>query len=129
MASELILGWGMLVLSVIFNALGVFAIKWRLNQLGPINFESFQSTLSYFFLLLQSPFVLAGVVLFFLAPFLFTVSLSRMEISIAYPAQIGLNFFLVLILAILFLGEQMTFTKLIGIMCVLAGIYFLNKKG
>ncbi|OGX33650.1 MAG: hypothetical protein A3C36_01945 [Omnitrophica WOR_2 bacterium RIFCSPHIGHO2_02_FULL_52_10] len=123
------LSWGMLIISVVLNALGVFIIKLRLNELGVIKSESFQSVLSYFFVFMKSPFVVFGLVLFFLAPFLFAIALSRMEIVVAYPAQIGLNFVILILLAVIFLGEQITLLKAFGTALVLTGVYFLNKSG
>ncbi|MCK5215525.1 MAG: hypothetical protein KAR05_09255 [Candidatus Omnitrophica bacterium] len=124
---ETFLSWGMLVLSVLFNVFGVFVIKMRLNILGPVGFDSFKNVLNYFWLLLKSPLVVAGVMFFSLSPFLFTVALSRMEISLAYPVNVGLNFVLLVLLAFLVLGEQITMLKGAGIILVFAGIFLLNK--
>jgi len=124
---ELFLNWGMLVISVVFNVLGVFIIKMRLNELGPIKMESIRSTIGYFLVMLKSPLVILGVLLFFLAPFIFAIALSHMDIVVAYPAQIGLNFVFLLVLALFFLGEQLTVGKMIGILFVLSGVIILNK--
>lgn len=124
---ELFLSWGMLVISVAFNAFGVFVVKAKLNELGSIKVDTFEACLKYFLTLLQYPLVIFGVVLFFLSPFLFTIALSRMQIAIAYPAQIGLNFLFLIVLAVLFLGEKITMFKILGIGLILLGIYFLNK--
>jgi multidrug transporter EmrE-like cation transporter len=124
---EMILSWGMLTLSVIFNAFGVFVIKLKLNELGPIKVDSIRGTIDYFFLLLKSPLVVVGVVLFFLAPFLFAIALSRMEIAVAYPVQIGLNFIILLLLALFVLGEQLTIYKSVAITLVLIGTIMLSR--
>jgi len=124
-----IAGWGMLILSVVFNALGVFVIKMRLNDLGAVTMESFAKTVQYFLLMLKAPLVIIGVILFFLAPFLFAIALSRMEIVVAYPAQIGLNFLILVVLAVVFLGEQVTLVKVLGTVLILAGVFLLNKTG
>ena len=124
---EVFLGWGMLTLSVVFNAFGVFVIKLKLNEMGPIGVADWKATIGYFFLLLKSPLIVLGVIVFFLSPFLFTIALSRMEMTIAYPVQIGMNFFLLILLSVLFLGEQLTLYKFLGIFLICAGIYLLNK--
>ncbi|MBF0522813.1 MAG: EamA family transporter [Candidatus Omnitrophica bacterium] len=124
---ELFLSWGLLVISVVFNVYGVFVIKLKLNELGPVKTESFKAVFSYFCLLLKSPLVLSGVVVFFLAPFLFAMALSRMQIAIAYPVQIGLNFILLILLAVIFLGEHLTLYKILGMILIFSGVYFLNK--
>lgn len=124
---EWLLSWGMLLVSVMFNAIGVFIIKLKLNELGVIKADSLRTVFTYFFVMLKSPFVVFGLVLFIIAPFLFVIALSRMEIVVAYPAQIGLNFLIVVLLAIAFLGEQMTSLKVVGSVLIFVGIYFLNK--
>ena len=121
------LSWGMLCIGVIFNVIGVFVIKMKLNELGPMKVDSFKAILSYLVVMCKSPVVIVGVTLFFLAPFVLAVALSRMEISIAYPAQVGLNFLILFILAVLFLGETLTIHKIIGALLVLASIYFFQK--
>lgn len=126
---EYALSWGMLALSVVFNAFGVFVIKWRLNELGAIKMESWSTILSYFVLLIKSPWAMIGVFLFFVAPFLFAVALSRMEVTVAYPAQVGLNFVIIILLALVLLGEQMNFYKIFGIILTLSALYFFHKGG
>ena len=124
---EIFLSWGMLVLSVLFNVCGVFVIKERINTLGPVNVQAFKEVSGYFILLLKSPLVVGGTALFFISPFLFAIALSRMEISVAYPAQIGLNFLILIALACMFLGEQLSMFKILGMAFVFIGIFFLNK--
>ncbi len=117
----------MLIASVVFNALGVFIVKLRLNQLGALNLSSVKVVLSYVVTFIQAPAVVIGLVLFFVSPFLFAVALSRMEITVAFPVQLGLNFLLVLLLAVLFLGEHLTAVKLFGIAAIVLGIILLNR--
>ena len=124
--SRLFLSWGMLVLSVVFNASGVFLIKSQLNALGEIQLSSFQMVFHYIIEFLKSPVTCVGLVMFGLAPFFFAVAISRMEISIAYPAQVGLNFVIIVALGFLFLGEPLTMQKFIGIGLVLGSLYFLT---
>ena len=119
--------WGLLILSVLFNVYGVFVVKARLNELGAFRLDSVKGFFSYCLLLLQSPVVVIGLILFFISPILFTIALSRMELSIAYPVQIGLNFLFLILLGLIFLGEQITVYKLAGMILIFAGIYSLNK--
>lgn len=123
------LSWGLLIISVLFNVFGAFVIKVRLNEMGPIKVDSIKILLNSFLFLVKSPVVVVGLILFFAAPFLFAISLSRMEISIAYPVSVGLNFLILIILGFAVLGEQVTFYKMMGIICVGVGILFLYKSG
>ncbi len=124
---ELFLSWGLLILSVIFNAGGVFIVKWNLNHMGAIQTTSLKTIFQAMVLLLKSPGVISGVILFFIAPVLFIIALSRMDIAVAYPVQVGLNFLILLLLAVFFLGEQITPFRWIGLGFIFCGIYFLNR--
>ena len=125
---QFIFSWGALSVSVMFNAVGVFIVKQRLNELGVFPTESIRSMVHYLFLLTKSPPVLFGIFLVFVAPILSAIALSRLDITIAYPALIGLNFLFILILGTLFLGENLTLYKIVGIGLVIASFYFLNKQ-
>lgn len=124
---EMLLGWGMLLLSVLFNASSVFVIKMRLDELGPVRVDSPGAFFGYFLLLVKSWLIVGAMVLFFLAPFLFAVALSRMEISVAYPVQVVLNLVLLVFLAVVFLGEHITSSKIIAMVLAIVCIYLLRK--
>jgi len=121
-----LLNWGILILSALCNALGVFIIKIGLNRQGAVYFSPLREVVFYFFRLLKSPLVISGGLLFFLAPFLFATALSRMDISVAQPAQVGLNFSILMLCAVFFLKEKFSFRKGFGVLLVLLAIFFLN---
>lgn len=121
------LSWGMLVVSVVFNALGASVIKWKLNEVGKIEFHSFQKLIEYALIFLRSPVVVISVLLFFASPFLFAVALSRLPLTMAYPVQIGLNFLLVLAVSVLFLNEKVSVVQWVGIGLIMCGVIILNK--
>ena len=127
MIKDWFLGWGLLVISVCFNALGAIVIKWKLNEIGKIEFESFRKIMDYGLIFLKSPLVVISVILFFASPFLFGVALSRLPLLIAYPVQIGLNFLLVLLFSVFFLSESITPVKLAGILFIMVGVIMLQR--
>ena len=63
--------------------------------------------------------------MFISAPFFYTIALTRMDISTAYPVQIGLNMALLVILANLFLNEPLGPFKVLGLALISAGLFFL----
>jgi len=125
--TRFLMSWGMLVLSVVINAFSVFLIKRRLNELGEIRLDSIQFIFNYGTEFLKSSSAILAMILFVAAPFCLAVAVSRMELTVAYPAQVGLNFVLVIVLSLIYLGEELTFNKGIGIGFVLVSIYFLAK--
>lgn len=120
-----LLSWGVLVLSALANAFGAFVIKLGLNRQGPLPTQSLGGVVLYFLRLLKSPLVVAGVASFFLAPVLFSAALSRMEVSVAQPAMVGMNFAFLMLCAALFLKEDVTPKKLLGVAMVVAALFLL----
>ena len=121
-----LLSWGLLVLSAAANAYGAFVIKLGLNRQGPLPLDSFGQAALYFLRLLRSPLVLSGLALFFLAPLIFAAALSRMEVSVAQPAQVGMNFVFLMLCAAYFLRERITPRKAAGVAMVAAALFLLS---
>ena len=120
------LSWGMLFLSVFCNAFSVFIIKKKLNHFGPIELSSIHPILNFMGEVSKSPFGIASIALFILAPFFFAIALSRLDLSVAYPVQIGLNFLLLVFMGVFFLGEAMSAYRWIGIFLAFASICLLQ---
>ena len=121
------LSWGILLIGVFMNVLGIYTVKVKINALGAISFESLGAFFSYFATLLKSPVALAGALAVILAPIPYAIAISRMQISTAYPVSIALTFLLLLPLSILFLGETMTISKSIAIVMILASLFLLYR--
>lgn len=121
-----LLTWGILIISAAANAFGAFVIKMNLNAAGPAPVTRPLAMIGYFFSLLRSPLVVFGVLLFFASPFLYSIALSRMEVSIAQPAFVGLNFSLLVICATTILRESWTWRKGLGMVLVVAGLACLH---
>jgi len=119
-------GWGILITSVLFNVAGVLVLKQELNRFGNPEFR-LGTFLDLFFQLLKSPVAILAGVAFFSAPFLFAWSLAKIPLAIAYPVQVGLNFLLVLLLSVLFLGEHLDGLKMTGTIFILIGVLLLIR--
>ena len=124
----IITGWGMLILSVILNAAGAFLVKFKINELETFGAISVRAFKVFFWSLLKSPVAVIGAAFLFVAPFPFAVALSRLDISIAYPVQVALNFLLVLLLALMFLGETLSVNKTVSIFLIIVSIYLMYKS-
>lgn len=124
---EFVLSWGMLLIGVVMNVLGIYAVKARINTLGAVSFESVRSILGYFLALAKSPAAALGAVLVVLAPLPYAIAISRMQLSTAYPISISLNFLLLLPLSILFLGESLTIYKSFAIVLIIVSLFLLSK--
>ena len=122
------LTWNLVILTVICDVTGIVALKWVINQLGEVPFNSMGKIGCYLLDFISYPLAIGGGVLFFAAPFFFAAALSRMEISTAYPAQVGLNLSGLVLLAVLFLGESLTVGKIAGMAFITLSILVLYRS-
>jgi len=112
---------------VVLNSFGALIIKYKINALGEIQLGSLKSVINYFIELLKSPLIICGILSIFISAFVWMAALSRLQISLAYPVAVGLNFFIVVTAALIFLKEQLSVEKVIGIVLIFISIYLLAR--
>lgn len=125
--SKFLLSWGMVLGYVLLNSFGAIVIKYKINKMGEIQYNSFKLIISYFIELLRSPLIICGVLSIFLSAFLWMIALSRLQISLAYPVAVGLNFIIVVSIALIFLREQLPVDKMAAILLILISIIILSR--
>ena len=119
--------WGMVFIAAVMDVYGAYVVKVRINELGPVRYESTMIVLKYLLELFKSPIVLFGAFLIIVAPIPYVFALSRMELSTAYPIVVALSALLLIPIAIIFLGESISWYKIMGIIIIIFGLYFIYK--
>jgi multidrug transporter EmrE-like cation transporter len=107
--------------------MGMYLVKMKMNEMGSIEVGSLKVILNYFMMLVKSPLAVIGVILFMVAPLPYAISISRLELSLAYPLSIALSCLIILPLTFIFFGETITFNKITAVVMILISIYFLYK--
>ena len=125
--NKFLLSWGMVIGYVVLNSFGALIIKYKINAIGEVQLGSFKSFVNYFMELLKSPLIICGILSIFISAFVWMTALSRLQISLAYPVAVGLNFFVVVTVALIFLKEQLSVEKVIGIVLIFVSIYLLTR--
>ncbi len=125
--SSTVINWLFILFYVILNASGALIIKHKVNQIGNVNLDSLLGFIKYFYNIFLSPVIIFGLFLIFLSAVSWIAALSRMEISNAYPIATGLNFLIIVLTALIFMGESMNFIKFIGIILLMLSFYILTK--
>jgi multidrug transporter EmrE-like cation transporter len=120
-----VLGWGMVLLFVLFNSLGAFMIKTQVQKLGAFAFATPKSVFSYFYALFSSLKTWIGLMAVSLGTGAWILALANLELSKAYPVAVGLNLLVVVALAMLLFHEPLTFYKILGISLIFSGVIFL----
>jgi multidrug transporter EmrE-like cation transporter len=80
------------------------------------------------FSLLFSPWFIGGAFFFGINIIIFTKSLDKIPISVAYPVLAGLGFSLLAITGNLLFGERLAGVQLWGVGLILAGIIMVSRS-
>lgn len=106
--------------SMILAIAGQFFLKKGILTASLIpNFVSITKTIF-------SPYVFLGFVLYGISSVFWLFVLQRLPLSVAYPA-LSLTYVVVVALSVLVLKEPITSTKIIGILLIILGVYFLFR--
>lgn len=125
--SKFLLSWGMVLAYIVFNSVGALIIKYKINEMGTIQFSSSRFVIKYFYELIKSPLIICGIFSIFISAFVWMVALSRLQISIAYPVAVGLNFIVVVTVALIFFKEHLSVEKIIGIVLIFISVFLISR--
>ncbi len=112
---------GSMGLNAFANFLIKLAVRGRELHLDPARIAATLKSLAL------NPFFWGGVVLFALALVGYSVVLSRLNLSTAYPVMAGGGFLLVYLLSALYLREALTLAHLGGALLIVLGIWLLLR--
>jgi len=76
----------------------------------------------------RNRWLFSGGVLFVISFFFYIFSLSKLNLSFAYPVMVSLGMVLVLLGSQLFLGENLSWLQVLGIILILFSIYLLTPR-
>lgn len=109
-----------LLVAVLLNALGNVLIKYGMNRVGALDLAQPVKTLMAIFLNVG---VVAGISFYVLALAGYSYTLSRMNLSVAYPIMSSLGFVAVLLISGTFLQEKIQPMQFVGCAVILLGVW------
>lgn len=112
--------------TVLFTVYGQLVVKWQVAQAGAYPLVTSEQ-LIFLLKLLLNPWIMSGVAAGFLALLCWMAAMTKFELSYAYPFM-SLSFLLVLILSAILFHEQLTVSKIVGVVLVVAGI-IIGSRG
>lgn len=124
-----LLDYALIGVSLAIAVTGQFLLKWGMSvAVGHGGVSGFGQMLTKEYLVKlvttwQVPFALA---IYALGAFLWMAVLSRMPVSTAYPF-LGLTYIVVLVADFLINGVPVTWTKLVGTLLVVGGVYLVGR--
>ncbi len=114
--------------TILLSVYSQLMIKWRISS-------KFSDThlpdglAEKFFLMFRivfDPFIFSGLVATFASGLFWMATMTKLDISYAYPFT-SLGFVLVLIFSVLLFGEPLNAYKIIGVLCIMLGIFITSK--
>ncbi len=111
--------WLMLVVALVLNALANILIKAGMrNYTGGVSMEMV-------LYMMKNPFVIFGLLSFGGAFVGYSLVLSRMDLSVAYPIMTGAGFAIVAMVSALWFSEGFPLWKILGIVLIGIGIWLV----
>ncbi len=110
-----------IALTILFTVYGQIVIKWQAVKAGPLPAGSVDKGLFLLRLALLNPWMLSGLFAAFLASLAWMAAMTRLPLSHAYPF-VSCSFVLVVLSGVFLFHEPLTWPKVAGMVCIVAGI-------
>ena len=107
-----------LFFTIIFTVFSQIIIKWQVNVYHKSDLDNHYL---FLFQLLLNPWILLSILFTFFAGICWMYTMSKFEISYAFPFM-SLNYILVLFLGYFLFGETITTEKIIGSFLIIIGV-------
>jgi len=111
--------------SILLGATGQFLFRLGMVEYGKVSVTGIWRQLGSIIL---TPAIFIGFACFGVSSILWLVVISHWELSYAYPL-VSLGYVIAILYGTLFLQEDLTFTKILGCLLILAGMSVLGLWG
>jgi multidrug transporter EmrE-like cation transporter len=125
MSEQLAQSWWLILASILSGVAGQTCLKLGLTRAGDTGNSGFVGLLT---VIVTSPLVILGLVLYALGALAWIAVLRRMDLSYAYPF-LALNFVLIALVSQWALGETIPFVRWLGIGAICVGIVLIAFGG
>lgn len=112
----------LLALAIVFNALANIVLKWAMRGQAGVN-ESGASIIKG---LMTNYWAWGGIALFGLAFVLYSVVLTKINLSVAYPVMTSMGLVIISIVSVLTFKEVITSWQLVGLILIIAGVWLVS---
>ena len=115
----------LIFITIVLAISGQLAMKKGMNNIGEISIKDFFS--QKLFTIVFEKFVFVGILLYAISAIFWLATLSQEELSFAYPI-ISIGYIITAILSKILFKEHLTMFRIIGIILIVAGVYFVVMK-
>jgi len=124
MIAQLSQTWWLIAISISAGVAGQTSIKLGVSEPG----SSAGGIAALITLILTTPLVLLGLLLYGIGALAWIAVLTRMDLGYAYPF-LALNFLLITVVSYTVLGETVPLARWLGILVICAGIVIVARTG
>ncbi len=111
--------------TIFFTVYSQLIMRWQVSCAGSLPEGNYEKLL-FIGNLLLNPWVLSSIVATFLAGVSWMLTMTKFEISYAYPWT-ALNFVLMLLLGVFLFNESFNLQKLVGTLVVVLGVVLIAR--
>ncbi|MDQ2807932.1 MAG: EamA family transporter [Chloroflexota bacterium] len=119
--------FAVLLVAIALSVTGETLLKKGLGHLGPLEFGP-ATLLPSFLRIFTTPLILSGFAAIFGGALFWLVVLSKWDLSLAYPL-LSISYIASLFVGALFLGENITPLRIMGVGVVVIGVVLLTWRG
>jgi len=117
-----------LAISILISVVAQTFLKNGVSQIGVINITGIESIVPLLITFMVTWQIVVGLVLYIAGTFVWLVLLSRLDLSFLYPIG-AIQYILIFIFSYIFLGENITMGRIVGLAFILLGVLIINKYG
>lgn len=112
---------------MLLNSAAQLMLKAGAKALGVVSMGSGASLAAAAWSAATQPWIVLGLVCYFVSAGLWIVALTRVDVTIAYP-MLSMGYVIAALLAWQFFGEPLTISRMLGIAIILAGVVVLGRS-
>jgi multidrug transporter EmrE-like cation transporter len=110
-----------LALAILFNATANVLIKVGMSRING------SGVASILFAALSQPVFWAGLILFGLALAAYSLALTRLNLSIAYPIMVSMGLVIVVLVSGFYLNESISIIQILGFALIITGVWLVAR--
>ncbi|MBN1779752.1 EamA family transporter [bacterium] len=115
-------GYLILGAAIVLNATANILIKVGMSRIGQADHLK-----DLLVRAIAQPVFIGGILSFGLALASYSIVLSRLNLSIAYPLMVSLGLIIVVLASYFFLNETITAIQMLGFLCIIAGVWMVAR--
>lgn len=113
-------------LTIIFAVSSQLIIKWQMKNISLEDTISMYDKFLFAFGMLLNPYILLSIILTLLSGLSWIITMSKFDISYAYPFT-ALGFVFILFFSHLLFNETISINKYIGVSLIILGILIISR--